>query len=186
MATISLIDATLPLRIVDGYEVKTLDSLRAEETIANGAAVRIVPSSTNAGYLTNAKATTNAEAAVVGLARKGVSAYGATTVIRKGVVDGFDLSSYNYWAPVYLGDSDGIITSISGTLTRLIGRVIPVDTGKVGVAPDKLLEVDFGIGPEPISNANMGNTINTGDATSDNCIDAVRDALVALGVIVDA
>ncbi len=184
-ANITLTDSSLPLRLVNAEDSELWDAIPAEEALATGAVVRLVPSSTNAGYLTNAKATTNAEARAIGMVRKSVGANGAPTLVRRGLVDGFTLTNLAYGAPVYLSDTDGVISDTPGTVNRKIGEVVPVYNGKVGVAPDKVLSVNFSLLVEPIENANIGNTLNTGDATSDNCIDALRDALVALGLVVD-
>lgn len=113
------------------------------EAVTAGQAARI---DTGSGKLTKANATTAPEARVFGIASRTPEATGlGLTVIRHGVLDGFDLSGLAYDAPVYLSDTDGRLSDEAGTVEKVIGRVIPGFAGGLASA-DKLLLVDLGAG----------------------------------------
>lgn len=109
------------------------------ETIVAGAPVRI---DTTSGKFTNANATSTAEARVYGIAGKRSGTDGLTA-IRKGVLDGYDLSALAYDAPVYLSNTDGRLSDTAGTTSVVIGRVISGTATTTGTAYDKLLFVDL-------------------------------------------
>jgi hypothetical protein len=121
-------------RIVESFEQMTLP---AAEVIAAGAPVRIDTS----GLFTNANGTTATEADVYGVATRSVRAREAVTAVRKGVLDGFNLTGA-YWSSVYAADTDGRLGDVAGTVSRVLGRVIPGTATPVGTAYDKLLLVD--------------------------------------------
>jgi hypothetical protein len=114
----------------------------AEEAVTAGQAVRL---STTTGKLTKANGTTTAEARVKGIATRTPEAVGlGVTILRRGFLDGFDLSSLAYDAPVYLSDTDGRLADGAGTVSVVVGRVVPGFA--VGLnSPDKILEVDFAV-----------------------------------------
>jgi len=66
----------------------------------------------------------------------------------------------------------------------MIGRVVPRITGKIGVAPDKLLYVNcfWAWGVDPYVDERLDDAINTGDATSDGVVDALREMVQVLGL----
>jgi hypothetical protein len=114
------------------------------ESISAGQAVRL---DTTNGKLTKSKATTTAEARTFGIASRTPEATGlGVTIIRHGILDGFDLSALDYDAPVYLSDTDGALSSTAGTVERIVGRVIPGWAVPLGTAADKLLLVDLAQG----------------------------------------
>lgn len=67
----------------------------------------------------------------------------AVTAIRKGVVDGFDLSGLSYWVPVYLSDTAGKLADAAGTVSKVVGYVMPVFDNRVGASPRKVLFIDL-------------------------------------------
>lgn len=135
MAAIALV-TTGRVRIVESIVQMTLP---AAEAIVAGAAVRI---DTTTGNFTNANSTSAAEARIYGIAVKTVPAGMAVTAVRKGVLDGFNISQA-YDAPVYLNDADGVIGDVAGTTSTVIGRVIPATAVTLGTALDKVLFLDL-------------------------------------------
>lgn len=117
---------------------KVQKTLTAAEAITAGAPVRI----DTAGKFTNANGTTTTEAAAYGAALGTVIAGEAVTAVREGMLDGYDLSGA-YWSAVYLSDTDGRLGDSAGTVSTLVGRVVPAWGQPLGSAADKLLEVRF-------------------------------------------
>jgi hypothetical protein len=113
----------------------------AAEAIVPGAPVRI---DTTAGTATNANGTTAPEARVWGIAvgMKAIAAGTPVTVVRRGVLDGYTLTQA-YDAPIYVADTDGRLGDVAGTVSTVIGRVIPGTANLLGVAHDKLLSVEL-------------------------------------------
>lgn len=132
------------LTIADANFLQT-KTLPASEAITCGAPVRIVPSSTGAGKWANGNATDEAENKVWGIATRTVVAGEAVTAVRKGIVDGFEISSLDYGAIVFLSDTDARIADAAGTMIVPIGRVVPGTAVTTGTAYDRLLEIDFDI-----------------------------------------
>lgn len=111
-----------------------------EEAITGGQAVRL---STSTGKLTKSNGTTAPEARLKGIATRSPEATGlGVTVIRKGFLDGYDLSALAYDAPIYLSDTDGRLSTVVGTVTVLVGRVVPAFAAGLNSA-DKILEIDI-------------------------------------------
>lgn len=113
-------------------------TLPAAEAITAGEAVRIDTS----GKFTGANGTTTTENRIYGIATRAASAGTAVTAVRKGVLDGFTFSQA-YDAPIYLSDTDGTLADAAGTVSTIVGRVIPAWGQNVGTAADKLLFVDL-------------------------------------------
>src|SRR6185503_19512073 len=97
-------------------------TLPTAEAVTAGAPVRLDAS---AGKFTNANGSSAGEARIWGIATRTVAAGEALTAIRNGVLDGFDLSGMNYDAAVYLSDTDGRLDTAAGTVSTVVGRVIP-------------------------------------------------------------
>jgi hypothetical protein len=110
----------------------------AAETIAAGAPVRI----DTAGKFTNSNGTTTTENRIYGIATHSANAGEALTAVRKGVMDGFTFSQA-YDAIIYLSDTDGRLADAAGTVSTIVGRVVPAWGQLVGTAADKLLFVDL-------------------------------------------
>jgi hypothetical protein len=135
MADLALVTADK----VDVVEAFVQMTLPAAEAIEAGAAVRI----DTAGKFTGANGTTTTENRIYGIALKSVPAGMAVTALRRGVLDGFALSGLAYDAIVYLSDTDGTLGSTAGTVSTIVGRVIPAWATTLGTAADKLLFVDL-------------------------------------------
>lgn len=138
MADIALTTAAR-VEVVESIEQMTLP---AAEAITPGAPVRL---DTSTGKFTNANGTTTGEARVYGIATGGaaIAAGEPVTAIRQGVMDGFALSGLNYDAAVYLSDTDGRLADAAGTVSTVVGRVIPGTSTTLGTSYDKLLLVDL-------------------------------------------
>ena len=138
MANLALVTAN-KLEIVESIEQMTLPTA---ETVHPGQAARL---DTSSGKYTKANGTTAPEARIYGIATGGKVnvANEPVTAIRKGVVDGYDLSALAYDAPVYLSDTDGTLADAAGTVSVVVGRVIPGFGITLGTAADKLLFIDL-------------------------------------------
>jgi hypothetical protein len=133
MANIALATAAR-VRVVESIEQMTLI---CAEAIVAGAPVRI----DTAGKFTNANGTTTTENRVYGIASQSKAAGLALTAIRRGVLDGYNFTQA-YDAPIYLSDTDGTLADAAGTVSTIIGRVIPGTSTTLGTAYDKLLLVN--------------------------------------------
>ena len=137
MADIALVTAD-KIEVVESSIQMTLP---AAEAITAGMGVRL---DTTNGKWTKANGTSAAEARIWGIATKTVAAGMPLTAIRKGVMDGWDLSGLNYDAVVYLSDTDGRLADANGTVNVAAGRVIPGTSTTLGTAYDKILSVEVG------------------------------------------
>jgi hypothetical protein len=54
-------------------------------------------------------------------------------------VEGFDLSGLAYWAPIYLSNNAGKLADAAGTVSVVVGRVIPTTELDASGNPRKLL-----------------------------------------------
>src|SRR5438105_4865102 len=118
MANVSLVTADR-VRIVESIEQLTLP---AAEAITAGMPVRI---DTTTGKFTAANGSSAGEARVYGIAVSTVAAGFTVTAIRRGVMDGWDFTSQAYDAALYLSDTDGRVGDAAGTVSTVLGRVIP-------------------------------------------------------------
>jgi len=110
-------------------------------TLVAGDLVRI---DTSTGKFVLAKATTAPNGRVYGMLVNGADrANCPVTAIRRGVValDDSALSGLAYDAPVYLSDTDGKAADAAGTVSVVIGRVIPLFANS-GTAK-KLLKIEL-------------------------------------------
>lgn len=82
-------------------------------------------------------------ARIYGVALKTVAAGEALTAVKTGTLDGYALSALAYDAPLYLSDTVGLLADAAGTVSVVVGRVVPANAVSLGTAPDKLLEVDL-------------------------------------------
>lgn len=103
MTDIALVTANKVEIVESGIQL----TLPAAEAITAGQAVRLDVST---GKFTKANSTSEAEARVYGVATKTAAAGTPVTAIRKGVMDGFDLSALDYDEPVYLSNTDGALS----------------------------------------------------------------------------
>lgn len=114
------------------------DTLVTAEPMMPGA-VRLVTAN---GKITKAKADTAPNARVYGLATAKRPGGVANTVIRQGVVGGYDLTGVPFDAKVYL-DNDGDLSTEVGTVSVLVGRVIPINAHLIGELPGKAIAVEL-------------------------------------------
>ena len=77
-----------------------------------------------------------------GVALRTVAAGYAVTAVRRGRISGYVVDAMAYNDPVYLNPT-GALGTAAGTVTEIVGRVIPAWTANLGVAPDKLVEIDI-------------------------------------------
>lgn len=138
MATVSLVTAG-KLRVVESIVQMTLPFA---ESIDVGQPVRL---DTTNGKWTKANGQSAAEARVWGILVSKDAAGAVGTAIRKGIVDGFDLSSLAYDLPIYMGDTDGTLTNSAAdsTVDVVVGRVVPAWGTTLGTDGDKLLQIDL-------------------------------------------
>lgn len=136
MANLSLVTADR-VRVVQSF---TQHTFVADEAIAAGAIVRI---DTTSGKATNAKGTTAAEARAFGIATHKAVAGQPVTVIRRGIIDGFDLSGLTFDDDVFLSDTDGVMADAAGTVSKIVAITVPGFATTLGTAADKLLFVDL-------------------------------------------
>jgi hypothetical protein len=112
----------------------------AAEAITAGAGIRL---DTTTGRWTNGNGTTAPEARVTHIATRTVSGGEALTGVRRCTIDGLVLDALAYDAPVYVSDTDGRLADATGTVTALVGRVVPGFAVTLGTAADKLLDVQL-------------------------------------------
>lgn len=136
MANLSLV-TTGKLNVVESFIQMTLP---LGESLAVGDAVRL---DTSTGKWTGANGSSSGEARVWGVLVSKDAAGAVGTALRKGVVDGFDLASLAYDAPIYLSDTDKKLGDAAGTVSVLAGRVIPATAVTLGTAFDKLFQIDL-------------------------------------------
>ena len=77
------------------------------------------------------------------IATKTVAAGMGLTGLKRGVLDGFDLSGLNYGVSVFISDTAGALADAAGSNSRIAGQVIPAHSQRLGASPDKLLRVDL-------------------------------------------
>ena len=138
MADLALVTAGR-LRVVESIIQHTAPFA---ETCAVGDAVRI---DTTTGKWTKANGTSAAEARIYGVLVSKDGAGAAGTAVRKGVIDGFDLSGLDYDKAIWLSDTDGKFASADSdaTVDIAVGRVIPGFATTLGTAADKLFFIDL-------------------------------------------
>lgn len=139
MADLTLVAAG-KLRIEESYE--QFNAIAAED-LGIGQAVKYIPSSTGAGKVNKADATDATKGRAVGLVTAAVKAGHPVTVLKKGVVDGFDLSGLDYGASVFLSDTPGALADAAGTQNVKVGFVQAVAESNIGVAFNRLLAINF-------------------------------------------
>lgn len=110
----------------------------AAEAITSGQYVRY---NVTTGKVELGKGTTAAEARKGGIAVQSAAAGETVTAVRKGDLDvGNALSALTYDDDVYLSDTDGILADAAGTVSLIVGTVVPAWGATTA---DKLLRVDL-------------------------------------------
>lgn len=133
MANLALTTANR-VRVVESLEQMTLPTA---EAVTAGQAVRI---DTTTGKFTLANGSAAGEARIYGVATETKAAGLAVTAIRRGVLDGYVLTQA-YDAAIYLSDTDGTLADSAGTVSTVVGRVIPATGVTLGTALDKLVYI---------------------------------------------
>ncbi|MGB3328208.1 MAG: hypothetical protein WBA46_04585 [Thermomicrobiales bacterium] len=122
------------VEIVESIEQRTL---AADEAITPGDMVRI-----NGDRFTKGNGTTATEAAVYGMAvgDRVVPAGMAITAIKRGTVYGHTFDG-NTNTKVYLSDTDGKIDTAAGTVSVVVGEIVPGTATPRGATPQKMLRI---------------------------------------------
>jgi hypothetical protein len=110
----------------------------AAEAIIAGAMIRL---DTSTGRWTNANASAAGEARATHMAWRTVAAGEGLTGVRGCLVESHVLDELAYDDPVYLHDTDNTVGDDAGTVSVVIGRVVPGYAQTLGNAPDKLLDL---------------------------------------------
>jgi hypothetical protein len=100
--------------------------------------VKLVPAT---GKINRALATTAPNGRVYGILIKKTQGNLPGTVIRKGVVGGYNFTGINFDTDIYL-DNDGDLSTDPGTVTIRVGRVIPLKGQLHGLPYNKALSVE--------------------------------------------
>ena len=106
----------------------------ASATITKGQAVYQDAS----GGVALADGSTDSTAQFKGIAVTGAGTGGAVSVLKRGHVYGFTLSSADYDALLYVADTAGVLSDAAGTVTAGVGRVV----GLTDADRTKVLYVD--------------------------------------------
>ncbi len=121
--------------------VKVIEQITAPaaEVITTGTYVR---QSTTTGKLEKGNGTIAAEAKVGGIAIQSAETTNLTiTAVTKGWVDvGDALSAVDYDADVFLSNTDGVLATTAGTVSRVVGKVV---AAWGNTTADKLLRLDL-------------------------------------------
>jgi len=174
MADLSLVMADVCATVGIPADQKTLV---ASEDLAAGTVVRIIQSGTNAGKWAKADATSYENANAYGIVLKTVVAGQPVTAVRKGYIDGFDLSDVDYWTGVYLSNTPGVLADTAGTIQKAVAAVVPSNSQRLGTAPDKILLVDFPLRQKAVVDAVFDSGM------TDEKVTALITALKKLGLI---
>jgi hypothetical protein len=133
MAAVSLVTAGA-VRVVQ--PIDQYDGV-AGETIAAGAVVRL---DATTGLVMNGNGTTSTEAKIVGIATKDAVQYQPVTVLRRGIMDGWNISQ-GFGAQLFASDTDATVADAAGTVSVVLGYVEARFAGD-GVTADKLFYVN--------------------------------------------
>jgi len=136
--------ADLAFDTADVAAVKVFEQFTGptDEAITPGQCVRFEVTS---GYLTSAKATEAAEHGYIrGLAIGTANGSAITiTAVKRGILNmGTGLGGLTYDDIVYLSNTDGALADTAGSVSIVVGHVIP-GYGMGTAVPDKLLYVDM-------------------------------------------
>jgi hypothetical protein len=138
MAALTVVAADVALA-TKGGESHEIITAPAAEAITAG---QIVRWTTTTGTLALGNGTTAPESQIVGVAISEANQAGITiTAVRKGVVDlGDALDALAFNAVVYASDTDGTLGDAAGTVSKVVGEVIPAFGATTA---DKLLRVNL-------------------------------------------
>lgn len=128
------------LNITDARPVEVVEQFTGPlaEAATPGTYVRL---SVTTGMIEKGNATNAAEARKGGILISGGVAGQAVTAVKRGIVDvGNALSAVAYDADVFLSNTDGKLADAAGTVSSIVGKVIPAWGATTA---DKLLRVDM-------------------------------------------
>lgn len=135
MATITVTTAG-KIEVV-GIPVRQM-TLVCTEAILAGSPVRIHTD----GKWTNANGSSAGEARIWGIAVASKAAGEALTAVRNGILDGFT-TDMAYDAAVYVGNTDALLQDTAGTVSTVVGRILPGTSEVLGGSYAKLLSVEL-------------------------------------------
>lgn len=136
MANELALDTADRVEVVQSWVQLTMPALEAIEA---GAVVRLDPTT---GKFRNGNGSDMTEGKLFGIALRSVAAGEALTALRRGILDGWDLSALNFGATIYASDTDGAISGTAGTKAVTVGYVVAGNAQLLGSTADKLLLVD--------------------------------------------
>lgn len=110
-------------QVAELYPFKEIYSLEAAETITKGQAVYVNSNGKAALADASAAGTLN----LVAIALNSVGAGQPVSVLKAGFVAGATLTGLAYGDPVYVSDTAGGLDTAAGTVSKVIGRVAPVN-----------------------------------------------------------
>lgn len=137
-------DITIDSTKVGGANLIDSDKFTAPAESADLAPGDMVRLNTTTGKFTKANGSSAAEARVYGMLINGANKVNdGVTAVRRGIVGLGDtaLSALAYDADVYLSDTDGKLADAAGTVSKVVGRVIPVFAGSGTAA--KVLKIEL-------------------------------------------
>ena len=110
-------------QVAELYPFKEIYSLEAAEAITKGQAVYVNSNGKAALADASAAGTLN----LVAIALNSVGAGQPVSVLKAGFVAGATLTGLAYGDPVYVSDTAGGLDTAAGTVSKVIGRVAPVN-----------------------------------------------------------
>jgi hypothetical protein len=132
--------ANITASAVGNPVVESLDQLTLIASVAVTALQPITINSSGQWVLADADAA--GTATNVHIATKTVAAGQPLTGLRHGVLDGYDLTSLAFNAPVYVSADAGSLADAAGSNGGIIGRVVPALGAPLGGTANKLLKVN--------------------------------------------
>lgn len=115
-----------------------MDQWVAQAGVALTAGTLVVLDTTT-GRWVKAAATSAAAGRDWYMVRKTVAAGEFVTGYKGGAVEGFNLDSLDFRAPVYMSDTAGELADAAGTVSIIVGVVRNAGGNRPGTVPDKLL-----------------------------------------------
>lgn len=138
MADIALVTAN-KVHIVGAPAVQL--TAPAGEALSPGDPVRLNTS----GQFVKGNASSTTENNIWGIAtgQKAIPANWPVTVVRIGILDGFNFTDQDHGEAIYLSNTDATLADSAGTTTLIVGTVVPGWGELLGSAPKKLLYVQI-------------------------------------------
>lgn len=142
MALITITAADVALVIGDTHDGTETFTSPSEEALSAGQFAKMTAAT---GLMSLGNATTTTENGSLsmqrGIALNTVAVNGTTTFVKRGLLDvGAGIDGLAYGAIVYLSDTDGTLGDVAGTVSTIVGHVVP---GFANTTPDKLLRVEL-------------------------------------------